>query len=148
MAPLEFVFQEQSYSHLHSGQSLAWDHFLGDIADPCSVIADFCGVITQSAEYVKYAKIFGDYFWLIFISTEGLGDPFLVILCLLKILATISSWFYAYWRSWRLIFVWKPSMAVFAYSYWFSMCVSLQSLVCQTTYSRWYKWSDFTLSTN
>ena len=31
-------------------------------------------------------KIFGDYFWLIFIPTEeDLGDPFLLILCLLKI---------------------------------------------------------------
>ena len=44
----------------------------------------------QSAEYVKYAKIFGDYFWLIFIPTEDLGNLLLVILCLLKILATIS----------------------------------------------------------
>ena len=24
--PLEFFFQEQSYSSLHSGRSLAWDH--------------------------------------------------------------------------------------------------------------------------
>ena len=30
--------------------------------------------MAQSAEYVKYAKIFGDYFWLIFIPTEDLGD--------------------------------------------------------------------------
>ena len=50
----------------------------------------------QSAEYVKYAKIFGDYFWLIFIPTEDLGDPFLLILCLLKILTTHSCRFYAY----------------------------------------------------
>ena len=56
---LEIVFQEQSYSSLHSGRSLAWDHFCGDIADsygvipnfcsiiadPCSVIADPCGVV-------------------------------------------------------------------------------------------------------
>ena len=42
----------------------------------------------QSAEYVKYAKIFGDYFWPIFIPTEDFGDSFLLILCLLKILAT------------------------------------------------------------
>ena len=89
----------------------------------------------QSAEYVKYAKIFGDYVWLIFIPTEDLGDPFLVILCLLKILATISWWFYAYWRSWWLVFVWKPYTAVFAYSYWFSSRILLQSLVCQTAYS-------------
>ena len=43
--PLEFVFQEQSYSSLHSRWSLAWDHFLGDIDDPCGIIANFCGVI-------------------------------------------------------------------------------------------------------
>ena len=45
--PLELVFQEQSYSGLHSGQSLAWGHFRGDIDDPCSVIADFCVVIAD-----------------------------------------------------------------------------------------------------
>ena len=44
---LEFVFQEQNYSCLHSGQSLAWDHFRGDIDDPCGVIANFFGVITD-----------------------------------------------------------------------------------------------------
>ena len=86
------------------------DHVRGDIDDPCGAIADFCGVIAdfcgviadpggvvlipeaigQSAEYVKYAKIFGDYFRLIFRPTEDLGDPFLLILCLLKILA--SQW--------------------------------------------------------
>ena len=43
--PLEFFFQEQSYSSLHSGLSLAWDHIRGDIDDPCGAIADFCGVI-------------------------------------------------------------------------------------------------------
>ena len=43
--PLEFFFQEQSYSSLHSGWSLAWDHVRGDIDDPCGAIADFCGVI-------------------------------------------------------------------------------------------------------
>ena len=47
--PLEFVFQEQSYSSLHSGRSLAWDHFRGDIDDPCGVIADPCGVIADPA---------------------------------------------------------------------------------------------------
>ena len=36
MCHLEFVFQEQSYSSLHSGQSLAWDHVRDD---PCGVIA-------------------------------------------------------------------------------------------------------------
>ena len=46
-APLEFFFQEQSYSSLHSGRSLARDHVRGDIDDPCGVIADFCGVIAD-----------------------------------------------------------------------------------------------------
>ena len=46
-APLEFFFQEQSYSSLHSGQSLTWDHVRGNIDDPCGVIADFCGVIAD-----------------------------------------------------------------------------------------------------
>ena len=45
--PLEFFFQGQSYSSLHSGQSLAWDHVRGDIDDPCGAIADFCGVIAD-----------------------------------------------------------------------------------------------------
>ena len=33
--PLEIVFQEESYSSLHSGWSLAWDHFRILIDDPC-----------------------------------------------------------------------------------------------------------------
>ena len=45
--PLEFFFQEQSYSSLHSGWSLAWDHVRSDIDDPCGTIADFCGVIAD-----------------------------------------------------------------------------------------------------
>ena len=45
--PLEFVFQEQSYSSLRSVRSLAWDHVRGDINDPCGAIADFCGVIAD-----------------------------------------------------------------------------------------------------
>ena len=45
--PLEFFFQEQSYSSLHSGRSLAWDHVRGDIDDPCGAIADFCRVIVD-----------------------------------------------------------------------------------------------------
>ena len=45
--PLEFFFQEQSYSSLHSGWSLAWDHVRGDIDDPCGAITDFCGVIAD-----------------------------------------------------------------------------------------------------
>ena len=46
-APLEFFFQEQSYSSLHSGRSLARDHVRGDIDDPCGTIVDFCGVIAD-----------------------------------------------------------------------------------------------------
>ena len=42
--PLEFFSQEQSYSSLHLGQSLAWDHVRGN-ADFCGVIADPCGVV-------------------------------------------------------------------------------------------------------
>ena len=45
--PLGLFFQEQSYSSLHSGLSLAWDHVRGDIDDPCGAIADFCGVIAD-----------------------------------------------------------------------------------------------------
>ena len=47
VAPLEFAFQEQSYSSLHSGRSLEWDHFRGDLDNPCGVIGDFCGVIAD-----------------------------------------------------------------------------------------------------
>ena len=50
--PLEFFFQEQSYSSLHSGRSLAWDHVRGDIDDPCGAIADFCGVIADFCEVI------------------------------------------------------------------------------------------------
>ena len=39
--------QEQSYSSLYSLQSFAWDHFPGDIDDPCGVITDFCRVIAD-----------------------------------------------------------------------------------------------------
>ena len=46
-APLKFFFEEQSYSSLHSGRSLAWDHVRGDIDDSCGAIADFCGVVTD-----------------------------------------------------------------------------------------------------
>ena len=47
MSPLEIVFQEQSYSSLHSGKSLARDHFQGDIANPCGINANFCRVIAD-----------------------------------------------------------------------------------------------------
>ena len=42
--PSEIVFLEQSYSSLHSGRSLAWDHFCGDIDDP---FGDLCGAIAD-----------------------------------------------------------------------------------------------------
>ena len=45
VAPSEIVFQEQSYSSLHSGQSLAWDHFRGGIDNFCGVIADPCSIV-------------------------------------------------------------------------------------------------------
>ena len=62
---------------------------LAGFKESFSALQDACAMcVHQSAEYVKYAKIFGDYFWLIFIPTEDLGDLFLLILCLLKILAT------------------------------------------------------------
>ena len=51
---MEFLFQEQSYSSLHSGWSLACDHFRGDIDDPCSVIADFYGVIADFCGVITY----------------------------------------------------------------------------------------------
>ena len=34
LAPFEIVFQEQSYSSLHSGRSLEWDHFYDIIINP------------------------------------------------------------------------------------------------------------------
>ena len=48
-SPLEFFFQEQSYSSLHSGLSLAWDHVRSDINDTYGAIADFCEIITVGA---------------------------------------------------------------------------------------------------
>ena len=58
---MEFVFQEQSYSSLHSGQShsLAWDQFRGDINDPCGIIADLCGVITDPCCVVTIPEAIG-----------------------------------------------------------------------------------------
>ena len=45
--PSGIFLQEQSYSSLHSGRSLAWDHVRGDIDYPCGAIANFCGVIAD-----------------------------------------------------------------------------------------------------
>ena len=58
-APLEFFFQEQSYSSLLSGFSLAWDHVRGDIDDPCGAIADFCGVIADPCGVVAIPEAIG-----------------------------------------------------------------------------------------
>ena len=54
--PLEFVFQEQSYSSLHSGRSLAWDHFRSNSANPWGVIANFCGVTADHCGVVAIPK--------------------------------------------------------------------------------------------
>ena len=59
LSPLEFFFQEQGYSSLHSGRSLAWDHVRGDIDDPCSAIADFCGVIADPCGVVAIPEAIG-----------------------------------------------------------------------------------------
>ena len=59
LAPSEIVFQEQSYSSLHSRWSLAWDHFRGDIDNICGVIADFCGVITDPCGVVTIPEVIG-----------------------------------------------------------------------------------------
>ena len=88
-------------------------------------------LVTNSCLFCAYWRSW----WLIladFMLTEDLGNQFLLILCLLKILATNSCWFYALClpignkvrNIGALIFVWKPSMAVFAYSHQFSRSVS------------------------
>ena len=58
-APLEFFSQEQSYSSLHSGRSLAWDHVHGDIDNPCGAIADFCGVIADPCGVAAIPEVIG-----------------------------------------------------------------------------------------
>ena len=45
--PSGIFLQEQSYSSLHSGRSLVWDHVRGDTDDPCGAMADFCGVVAD-----------------------------------------------------------------------------------------------------
>ena len=57
--PLEFFFQEQSYSSLHSGRSLAWDHVCGDIDNPCGAIANFCVVIADPCGVVAIPEAIG-----------------------------------------------------------------------------------------
>ena len=75
---------------------IEWRMFCNNRTCPVSVHCH-ATVGAQSAEYVKYSKIFGYYFWLIFIPTEDLGDPFLLIYAYWR-----SCRFYAYWRSWQL----------------------------------------------
>ena len=72
-SPLEFVFQEQSYSSLHSGRSLAWDHVCGDIDDPCGVIADFCGAIAD------FCGAIADFCGVIADFCGVIADPFGVV---------------------------------------------------------------------
>ena len=64
---MEFFFKEQSYSSLHSGRSLAWDHVRGDIDDPCGAIANFCGVIAD------FCGVIADFCGVIAIP-EAIGD--------------------------------------------------------------------------
>ena len=56
---LSTTLQEQSYSSLYSGWSLAWDYFRSDIDDPCGVIADFCRVITDPCMVVAIPEAIG-----------------------------------------------------------------------------------------
>ena len=44
---MKIVSKEQSYSSLHSGQSLAWDHFRDDIDNPCDIKTNPCGGIAD-----------------------------------------------------------------------------------------------------
>ena len=59
MPPLEFVFQEQSYSSPYCGWSSPLDHFCGDIANTSGVIADFCRVIADSCGIVAIPDAIG-----------------------------------------------------------------------------------------
>ena len=57
--PSEIVFHYQSYSSLHSGRSLAWDHFCGNNDDPCGVIVDFCVLSAISVELSPIPEAIG-----------------------------------------------------------------------------------------
>ena len=88
LPPSEIVFQEQSYSSLHSGRSLTWDHFRGDINDHCSVIADFsrviddpCGIVVipeaiveETLTSCKYVSLFLISILYIYIKLKKLRD--------------------------------------------------------------------------
>ena len=56
---MEFVFQEQSYSSLHSGRSLAWNHVRGNIDDPCGAMSNFCEVIADPCFVVAIPEAIG-----------------------------------------------------------------------------------------
>ena len=58
-APLEIIFQEQSYCSLYSRQSLAWDHFCGFIHYPCGVIGDPYGIIDNPCGII--VNLWGDW---------------------------------------------------------------------------------------
>ena len=57
-SPIRKLSSRNRYSSLHSGRSLALDHFCGNIDDPCGLITDFCGVI--------------NYFWGVFADPCGI----------------------------------------------------------------------------
>ena len=78
--------------------------------------------VTQSSEYVKYAKIFSDYFFLIFIPTEDLGDPFLLILCFMYTNRQIII--YVSFQFLKIIFLltFQKALSLF--------CCKIDSLVC------------------
>ena len=57
MTPLQIVFREQSYSSLHSGWSLARDHFRSYISDPCGVIFNFWGVVAYPCAVIAIHEV-------------------------------------------------------------------------------------------
>ena len=61
ISPLEFVFQEQSYSSPYCGRSSPLDHFRGDIAKTSGIIADFCRVIADPCGVVAISDAIGGY---------------------------------------------------------------------------------------
>ena len=58
-ASLEFLFQEQSYSSLHSGQSLVWDHVRGNKDNQCGTINDFCDDFSDPCGIVAIPEALG-----------------------------------------------------------------------------------------
>ena len=123
-----------------------------------TILMTACLMVCQCAEYDKFSEDL----WLLilanFIPTEHLGEKFLPILCLLKILVTNSCWFYAYCRSWQpiladfMLYVYQYAIGciTLGHSYLYGslprQCLPfltslggayyLESFVCQAT----YKW--------